>query len=175
MKRITAAVFALALLASSASAQPVTAPVVNNSAGQKIGAQPTIAVNESGVYAGPGAANMTAGSSVVSALNSTATPLGAGIAFTGPWEDVLQYADVRLSVFSNVASATDGLQLQYSSDGVNTDSADAFTTTAGVGKLISFSAVVIAIQQGITGIPVIVRWVGHAAVGAWTFFSKDVK
>lgn len=70
----------------------------------------------------------------ISVLNSSITPLGANGVFTGPAEDISKYAEVRVVVFSNQASATDGLQEQQSPDGVNWDQADTFTIPANTGK-----------------------------------------
>lgn len=76
--------------------------------------------------------------SLVSATNSSVTPLGANAVFTGStWIDMLNYAEVRVSVFSDVASATNGLVIQQSSDGTNVDFTDTYTIAAGTGKLYS--------------------------------------
>lgn len=73
--------------------------------------------------------------------NSTSTPLNANIAFTGSSVDILQYAVIQVNVFSNVASATDGLSVQFSSDGTNWDITDTFTVPANSGKTYSFQPV----------------------------------
>jgi hypothetical protein len=73
---------------------------------------------------------------VVSTANSTATildPAGVNI-FTGTSEDVTNYGTIEISVYSNVASATDGLSIQFSSDGTNWDHTDTYTVPAGIGK-----------------------------------------
>lgn len=69
-------------------------------------------------------------SNAVSTVNSSTATLGAGGVFTGVAEDITKYGEVRVTVFSNVASATDGLQLQQSSDGTNWDGSDAYTIAA---------------------------------------------
>lgn len=76
-------------------------------------------------------------SSVVSTNNSTASTLLSGAVFTGTGEDVSAYSEMRVSVFANIASATDGLSLQQSSDNTNWDVVDTYTVaaaTAGQGK-----------------------------------------
>jgi hypothetical protein len=70
----------------------------------------------------------------VDSNNSTSTPLGGGAAFTGTATDILDYGIVFVSVYSNVASATDGLSIQQSIDGTNWDHSDVYTVPAGVGK-----------------------------------------
>jgi len=66
----------------------------------------------------------------VSTDNSSSTPLGAGATFTGTAEDVSDYACIYLQVYSDQASASDGLVIEYSTDGTNFDSDDSFTISA---------------------------------------------
>jgi hypothetical protein len=69
---------------------------------------------------------------VVSKNNSTAVALGAGGIFTGIVDkDVHQYSQLTLYVYSDVDSATDGLEMQFSSDGVNFDRIKALSVNAG--------------------------------------------
>lgn len=75
---------------------------------------------------------------LLDANNSTAIPLGADEIFTGTATNTLNYAIVFVTVFSNVASATDGLSVQQSSDGVNWDNMDEYTVPANTGKTYSF-------------------------------------
>lgn len=70
--------------------------------------------------------------------NSTATPLNAGIVFPGEWVNTLEFAVITVIVKSDVVSATDGLSVKFSSDGVNIDGTDDFTIPAGKGKTFSF-------------------------------------
>ena len=56
---------------------------------------------------------------VVSTLNSTNTPLGSNATFTGAFEDVKNFSSLSLLVRTDKDSATDGLKLQWSDDGVN--------------------------------------------------------
>jgi len=86
-----------------------------------------------------GVVSMTPGH--VSTDNSTSTPLGVGGVFTGDWEDITNVGVISLSVYSDVASATDGLNIQFSSDGVNVDiDSDKFTVPADGGCTKSFQA-----------------------------------
>lgn len=67
-------------------------------------------------------------------LNSTATPLTAGATFTGQWVDITNYGIVYVNTYSDVASATDGLEVQQSSDGVNADHDDVYSIDANSAK-----------------------------------------
>lgn len=69
--------------------------------------------------------------------NSTATPLGIGAVFTGTATETLDYALIFVSVKSDVASATDGLMIQQSSDGTNWDLEDNYTIPLATGKTFS--------------------------------------
>lgn len=77
-------------------------------------------------------------SGVISTANSTAVNLAGGAAFTGTSEDVSGYSNISVTVFSSHVSATDGLSLQQSSDGVNWDLIDAYTIPAATGKTFNF-------------------------------------
>jgi hypothetical protein len=70
--------------------------------------------------------------------NSTATPLGAGATWTGSASETLAYAVLTVMVYSDKASATDGLTVEFSSDGTNWDSDDVFTIPPLRGKSYSF-------------------------------------
>lgn len=76
--------------------------------------------------------------SIVSTDNSTEETLNAGIAFTGEWEDILQYSVLIVTLKSNVASATDGLCVDFSHNAVDVINTDVYTIPAGVGKTFSF-------------------------------------
>ena len=78
-----------------------------------------------------------ANNAVLSGSNSSVAVLAANAAFTGPADDITEYADVRVTVFSDVASAADGLQLQQSTNGTNWDSIDAYSIPANSGKTFS--------------------------------------
>lgn len=70
--------------------------------------------------------------SAVSTNNSSTTPLAVSGVFTGTSDDVTAYSEIRVSVFANVASATNGLSVQQSSDNTNWDIVDTYTIAAGV-------------------------------------------
>lgn len=72
--------------------------------------------------------------SAVSTNSSSATPLAANGGFIGISDDALAYSELRVTVFSNVASATDGLSIQQSSDNTNWDITDTYTVAANTGK-----------------------------------------
>lgn len=73
----------------------------------------------------------------ISTLNSTSSILGAGTTFTGAWEEVVGYANVAITVFSDVPSATDGLKFEYSTDGINIDDHDYFGIPSNNGNQFS--------------------------------------
>lgn len=64
--------------------------------------------------------------------NSSATPLGISGVFTGTAEDITHYSSVSVSVFADVASASGGLSLQFSTDGTNWDNTEGHDVAAGV-------------------------------------------
>jgi hypothetical protein len=66
---------------------------------------------------------------IVDVANSSTAPLLANGVFTGPSTNVLSYAQVAVSIISDQESATDGLQIQFSSDGVNWDHLHSATYT----------------------------------------------
>jgi len=74
----------------------------------------------------------------VDAGNSTSTPLGISGVFTGAWVEVLNHTNISVLVFADKNSATDGLVIEFSSDGVNVDDSDRFTISANAGKTYSF-------------------------------------
>lgn len=78
----------------------------------------------------------------VSTDNSTTQTLGVDGMYTGNWEDITNFGVIVISVTSNVASATDGLMVQFSSDstvaGIISD--DDYTFNAGTKKTFSFQA-----------------------------------
>ncbi len=76
----------------------------------------------------------------ISTGNSSSTPLGPGEIFTGVWEDVLGYANITQTIYTDQNSATDGLLIEYSSDGVNIDTFDTYTMSGGNGHQLSSGA-----------------------------------
>lgn len=75
--------------------------------------------------------------SVTSTVNSSAVALAANGVFTGTSENVTPYAYISVSVIANVASATDGLAIQQSSDAAFWDIVDSYTIPAATGKTFS--------------------------------------
>jgi hypothetical protein len=74
---------------------------------------------------------------LISTSNSSTTTLGISATFTGASEDISNYNNISVNVFSDVASATDGLSIQQSSNGTNWDVTDVFTIPAATGKTFS--------------------------------------
>lgn len=70
---------------------------------------------------------------VVDSGNSSVTPLGIGGVFTGAAFEVTKYTTVNVNVASDVASATNGVTVQFSSDGTNWDHSHSTTYTAVSG------------------------------------------
>ena len=66
--------------------------------------------------------------------NSSSNVLLAGVPFVGVGIEVTDFVEVIVSVFSDVASATDGLSIQYSADNIHWDHADEYSIPAGIGK-----------------------------------------
>lgn len=67
---------------------------------------------------------------VISTVNSSSSLLGANAVFTGQWVSTLNYGSIVVSIFANQVSATDGLSVQQSSDGINADITDVYTVSA---------------------------------------------
>lgn len=76
----------------------------------------------------------------VSTDNSTATPLDADAIFTGTFEEVTNFGVIVVTLNTSHISATDGLCIDFSTDGVNVDSRDLYTIPASTpdGKTFSF-------------------------------------
>lgn len=77
-----------------------------------------------------------AAAGTISTNNSSTANLGSGAVFTGTADDVATYSEIRVSIFSSHASATDGLSLQQSSDSTNWDITDTYTMSAASGKTV---------------------------------------
>lgn len=75
---------------------------------------------------------------LVSTANSTTTLLGVSGVFTGTFEEILETGHITIQVRSNVVSATDGLSIEWSSDGVTAQDTDVFTVPANKGKVYTF-------------------------------------
>lgn len=87
-------------------------------------------VNEQSMYI----ANAAPAGTVISLLNSTTATLGIAGVYTGTGEDVSNFSEMRISVFSDQASATDGLSIQQSTNNTNWDIVDTYTIAASTGK-----------------------------------------
>jgi len=88
--------------------------------------------------------NPTTGLKVkVCTSNSTSTQLGGGEVFTGTAGDLLGYASLLITVYSDVASATDGLSIQFSHQAAPYDwhAADVYTIAAGAYKTFTLQPV----------------------------------
>lgn len=66
--------------------------------------------------------------------NTTSVALGIDGVYTGATQEVLDYPLIFINVYSDVASAIDGLSIQQSSDGINWDHTDEYTIPASTGK-----------------------------------------
>jgi len=70
--------------------------------------------------------------------NSTTALLGNGGNFTGAAFDLTPYSSWSVTVFANVASAANGLKIEWSDDGTNWDFSDSQTFVASAGNMITF-------------------------------------
>lgn len=70
----------------------------------------------------------------ISTNNSSTAALGISGVFTGTSDEITNYSSVTVYVFADVASATDGLSIQQSSNGTNWDVTDVYTIPASTGK-----------------------------------------
>lgn len=70
---------------------------------------------------------------VVDSNNSTTTTLLANATYTGTSTSVLPYSSISVILYSNVASATQGLAIEFSMDGTNWDDSSTFSFTPGTG------------------------------------------
>jgi len=71
--------------------------------------------------------------------NSSRIPLAGGATFAGGWQDAINYSEILVTIYTDKTSATDGLKVWWSSDGINVDpDPDTYTITANVSKTFSF-------------------------------------
>jgi|GEM_PF-827624 len=73
----------------------------------------------------------------ISLSNSFNFPIVANGTFTGISEEITNYAVMFINVYSDVASATDGLCIQFSTDNVNWDISECYTIAADTYKTFS--------------------------------------
>lgn len=88
---------------------------------------------------GGGASNVTVDyvKGYVDANNSSTTPLAGNGVFTGTAFDVTNFSSINVNVFSDVPSATNGVAVQFSTNGTNWDHAHStsYLGTSGVGYI----------------------------------------
>jgi hypothetical protein len=84
-----------------------------------------------------GAGSTTLLTGTLDAGNSSTVALGIGGIFTGTAFDITSYAAINVNVKSDVASATNGVKVEFSPDGTNWDHSHSttYTGTAGVGYI----------------------------------------
>lgn len=70
--------------------------------------------------------------------NTTVASLGAGGVFTGTGSETSYWASVIITCHVDVASATDGLEVQWSPDNVTWFTSDTFTINANTCKIFTF-------------------------------------
>lgn len=75
---------------------------------------------------------------LISTNNSTTTPLGVSGTFVGTGDDCQGFSAVTIQLFSDVASATDGMTFEFSTDNTNWDDSYAFTLAAGEARRFQF-------------------------------------
>lgn len=84
---------------------------------------------------------ITHGRGKCSTLNSTDTPLLAGGIYQGTWEEVLDYSQIVISIKTDQDSATDGLMIEWSRDGIVANTNDKFNIIANLEKKFSFGTI----------------------------------
>jgi hypothetical protein len=72
--------------------------------------------------------------------NSSTTPLGIGGVFTGTAFDITSYAAINVNVKSDVASASGGVKVEFSTDGTNWDHSHTTTYSGSTGVGYIFNA-----------------------------------
>lgn len=71
--------------------------------------------------------------------NATSTPLLADETWTGSgWQDTIDYGVLTISVVTDKDSALDGLEVQWSINGIDVIDADVFSIVGGVSKTFTF-------------------------------------
>ena len=71
--------------------------------------------------------------------NSTDVALSASEVFEGVWQDTLNYNVIIIGIKADQDSASDGLEVLWSSDGITEHDDDVFTISANRGKVFTFS------------------------------------
>lgn len=75
----------------------------------------------------------------VSDYNSTIIPLSSFQTFTGKFEDVLHYSSIIISLLSDTDSLNDGLEFQWSNDGINLIFKEVSSCFANIGRSFSLA------------------------------------
>ncbi len=76
----------------------------------------------------------------IPAQSSTGLLAGGAEFLANEFQQVLNTADIAITVFSDVASAVDGLKIEWSTDGVNVDLIDKHSISANQGEHFTFGA-----------------------------------
>ena len=108
----------------------------------RVSSDGALRIDPTGTTTQPVSGNVSADTTSVGIIdsgNSSTTPLGVGATFTGSSIDMLNYSTIRVSVFANQASATNGLQVQFGNDGVNWDFNRYTTLAANTGSTSAFN------------------------------------
>ncbi len=77
----------------------------------------------------------------ISVNNTTTTPLVGDAVFTGTKDEVYGFSSVSVFIYTDVASAANGLSLELSADGINWDRKKTVTVTASVSQVHTLSVV----------------------------------
>jgi hypothetical protein len=98
-----------------------------------------VIAGQNGVAGGDGNVDATTqrivmAANVISSSNSSTTPLSANAIFTGTSEDIISYSEARVTIYSDVPSATEGLSIQQSTDNTNWIISDTYSIAAATGK-----------------------------------------
>lgn len=76
----------------------------------------------------------------VSVLSSE-TPLGVGGVFQSPWFFVLPWVEINVTANSNVPSASEGLVIEFSKNGINVDKSKKYSVEVPAGQTISLGVI----------------------------------
>lgn len=67
----------------------------------------------------------------ISSVNSSVAALSGGASFTGTFEEVLSYTTISIVVNTDSIAVSNGLQVQFSTNGTDIDRTESFTATTG--------------------------------------------
>ena len=73
---------------------------------------------------------------IIDTGNSTNIPLGVSGVFTGAWIEVLGYAAVSVNVIASASSTTNGVAMQFSSNGIDIDNGETYSTGGNTGRVV---------------------------------------